>query len=315
MKNLSLLPVLLVVGWGCATTAPQGGERAPAARAKAEERREEGPMDDAGAARLVAELQASFPLKAEEVLRNPRSMEHAWRILKLDQVNLFEAGVRFTALGEGIESRALQAQMELAWGESYMVLLAVMLRLGELLEDSALQLKARERLGEREQQRLDWLQQTLHQAERWTEAFQLFSIEHFTRGSQQADDLITEHPENYLGYRVAADYYRTVRDWDNFDAMVRKIEALNPESNGLVFLRGTAAFQREGDRRKAAVHYRQALANDPDFVRAQAHLVMLQTDLKGLQREVRNLAKLNPHHQVARWVGPYIDRALEFATP
>jgi tetratricopeptide (TPR) repeat protein len=101
--------------------------------------------------------------------------------------------------------------------------------------------------------------------------------------------------------------YKETGDWDGFALMAAKVESINPDSNGLVFLKGAAALQRDSDPETAIEYYRAALANDSQFVRAQSHLVMAQHDLDGLVREYAKLKALNPHHQMVRWM----DAAIE----
>src|SRR5438132_460887 len=80
-----------------------------------------------------------------------------------------------------------------------------------------------------------------------------------------AREVIARAPDNYQGYRVAADYYRMREHWADFDAALAKLTALNPSSNGLLFLRGVSALYREGDVPKADQLFRQALEKDPKF--------------------------------------------------
>ena len=109
---------------------------------------------------------------------------------------------------------------------------------------------------------------------------------------------------------MAADYYRTVRQWDEFEKMMRRIEKINPQSNGLVFLKGAAAFQRDGELELAEAYYLEALERDPDFVRAQAHLVFMQTDVSRIREELKKLQSINPEHQIVHWAGPAVELAF-----
>jgi len=272
---------------------------------------DEGSLDPAGAAALVAEMEAALPVAADHALRQPKSLDDVIAILKLDQVNLFPYGVARADREQGVAAAALGAQIELAWGEAYVVLLEVLLALDERFDAAALELEERPSLTAEQRVELDWLNQTLARTARLAEAFQMISMDHLANGAGRAAVLIAEHPDSYLGYRVAADYYRTVRDWESFARMVAKIEELNPKSNGLVFLRGTAAFGRDEDRETAMRFYRQALANDPEFVRAQAHLVMVQVEVAAIRAEVAKLAVLNPSHQLVHWAGEVVERAYQ----
>lgn len=257
------------------------------------------PLDLEGAAQLLATVTATWPATAHPELQRPSSLDDGMQILKRDQLTLFPAGVALARSLAGLEAMALEAQLELAWGESYLLVMAVLQRLDDELRRALDALPAAAAPAERA-----WLVRTLRDNDRYAEACQLLSIAHLTAGSAKADAVMAVHPDSYLGYRLAADYYRTVADWPRFDAMVSRIEALKPDSNGLVFLKGAAAFGRDRDLAAAARWFRQALATDPDFLRARAHLVMIQPDAASMLAELAAMQQVNPEHQLVRFGGP-----------
>ena len=263
---------------------------------------EDEPLDLEGAEKLIASVEAAWPADPTERLRQPKTLDDGMQILKRDQVTLFPAGVALARSLEGLEAMALEAQLELAWGESYLVAMAVLQHLSEELGRVQKALPESASPADRE-----WLVKTLRQNDRYAEAFQLLSIAHLTSGSAKADEVMSAHPDSYLGYRLAADYYRTVRNWARFDAIVTRIEALNPKSNGLVFLKGTAAFARDRDVAAASRWFTTALASDREFVRARAHLVMIQPDLPHMLAELEALRAANPQHQLVHFCGPAMD--------
>ncbi len=125
---------------------------------------------------------------------------------------------------------------------------------------------------------------------------------------QLAQAVIDAAPSDYEGYRVAADYYHQREAWAKFDEMVKKLEALNPSSNGLVFLRAEAARDRDHDPAAANRLFKEALTRDAKFARAQVALLVLQPDLAGAHAELQHLKAINPSHQVVVWVGPTLER-------
>jgi hypothetical protein len=299
--------VLGLGAWLCSgCSSPQAAPAAPAAGTVAVPGEtgltEDEPLDLEGAEKLIAGVAASWPADGSPALRQPKTLDDGMQILKRDQLTLFPAGVALARSESGLEAMALEAQLELAWGESYLVVMAVLQRLSEELEHVQKTLPESTSPADRQ-----WLERTLRQNDRYAEAFQLLSIAHLTQGSARADEVMSAHPDSYLGYRLAADYYRTVRDWARFDAMVARIEALNPKSNGLVFLKGTAAFARDRDAAAAGRWFAMALANDRDFLRARAHLVMIQPDLEHMLAELQALKAANPQHQLVRFCGPTMD--------
>lgn len=275
----------------------------------------EQPLNLQLAKRMIIDVEKQWPCTANRSLRTPRSLADVEKILKLDQITFFGSGVDLARTLTDVKALALEAQIELAWGEAYLVLLEIMLRLNEHFEGQAAVLSERRDVESSEDEELRSLHQAVSHTKRLADAFQLLSIEHSTLGSAQADNLIKEHPDSYLGYRVAADFYRMVHDWKRFQEMVGKIEQLNPNSNGLVFLRGAAAYHKDGDSEAASVWFRKALYNDPDFVRAQVHLMMIQNDIAGTHAEYQALKKLNPDHQIVHWAGDIIERAYQLPQP
>ena len=259
-------------------------------------------LDLEAAESLIAEIESTHPWPSSS-FQEPQSVDDVVAILKLDDVRRFEDGLRFVSSQRSLSARALEAQIELAWGEAYMVVLAVLTRLEGLLEKELQTLVDTHGEGET----ISWLQERLMQSERYAEAFQLVSIEHMTKGALLAENVMRDNPESYLGYRVAADYYRMIRDWMMFDKIEKKIETLKPTSNGLVFLRGAVAYRRNGDRSAASAYFRQALSNDPKFVRAQAHLLVLQETIETLAVEFRKLRAISPTHPVVLWAGETLD--------
>lgn len=270
-----------------------------------------GPMDLARAKRIVAELEAQWPLREDHPLREPMALEDAEKILKSDQVRLFPFAVRYLEQQEGRDPLAMRGQIELAWGEAYMLLMEMLAGLRKDFTAAAEDLGARTDLGPEDEHHLAWLRDSLQGMETRIEAFKFVAVEHITTGSQVADEVLNQHPDNYLGYRLAADYYRTLRDWENFGEMVARIKQTNPKSNGLLFLLGAEALQAKQDRSAAESYYRKALANDPDFVRAQAHLLIIQSDLERTHAELLKLEALNPEHQFVALAGESIKRAFE----
>lgn len=303
MRRLTTLCVAILVA--CASS-PQPA--APAAR------RQVGlTLDEAKT--LVAELEArQRDLSKSDPLREPKSLDDVLRILKRDQLDLFPAGVAFAETLQGPDAEALRAQIELAWGEAQSILSEVFVDASGQLKSAVTQLELRVVSGEgtdRDAQQLAALQETISKSDLLAEALSRLAAEHVGTGARLAREVIAKTPSSYIGYRVAADFYRLRQDWDDFDHMVQKIEQTNPGSNGLVFLRGTAALQRAKDVDGAQKLFREALQKDPQFTRAQAQLVLARTGVRDTYAEFQRLRALNPNHQIVVWAGEAITAAFE----
>ncbi len=293
-----------------AAVAPPVTAAEPDASVETSPALEEGEMTLERALRVVAELEEKWPLDEDNPLLHPTTLEQAEQILKLDQVRLFPFAIEFLAAQGEKDAQALHGQIELAWGESYMLIMEVLGQVQEKFESTAAILEIKGELSEAEQKHLNWLHDNLRYTAPRLEALQVLAADHIALGSDIAEEIIEAHPDSYLGYRLSADYYRILRDWESFNIMVDNIRATNPDSNGLLFLLGAEAFQSKKDLEAAEGYYRQALANDPHFVRAQAHLLVIQSDIKKTHAELLALEAMSPGHQFVAIAGESIKRAV-----
>jgi hypothetical protein len=303
MKKLTLAIALVLSA--CAETQPAVTQQPATVERTA--------LTDEQARQLVASFEAKqADGDASEPLRNPKSFEDALEILKRDQVDLFAPGAKWADAQPDPKAKALQAQIELSWGEAQSLISQVLNNnLGSLRREQArLESKgASGDLSEAEHKRLDALRQRVAEKGQLADALQRTSNEHIARGAALAKGVIQANPSDYHGYRVAADYYRLRQDWQGFDQMVAKLEQVNPGSNGLLFAKGMEAQERSGDSATANKLLAEALEKDPKFTRAQAELVLIQKGPSETYAEYQKLKALNPHHQVVVWAGDVIEDA------
>ena len=266
-------------------------------------------LDRAAAARIVEALQAQDGTPHR--LASPRSYDDVAEVLKLDQLNLFPAAVAFIGTQKDTRAQALSAQIELAWAEALQQLAEIDLNLAARFRELAERAEQRAAAGGQSAEQfkhLSALRAHASDAQQTSEALRLAASDHLARGMEVARKVIAQAPADYLGYRVAADYHRLLGDWKSFDVMMAKLEKTNPASNGLVFLKGVAAYQRGRDVAGAMKLLRAAVANDPRFARAQAHLVMIQPTLEETWVEFGKLKEMSPEHPIVRWTGPVLER-------
>ena len=251
---------------------------------------------------IVTEFEANhLRLDPNSPLHDPHSLADVLEILKSDELDLFPAGVAFASKQEGPIAKALTAQIELAWGEAELTLAETFSLIAATRERTLRDAEPAGTATHDARARIDTDRAV-------AEALTRLAAEHSATGGRQAREVIQAAPADYQGYRVAADYYRMRERWNEFDATLARIAELNPDSNGLVFLRGVSALDREGDGPKADRYFRQALEKDPKFVRAQVYLLRSQRGLAAKYAEYRKLKALNPHHQLVVWTGPALER-------
>ncbi len=301
MSLLSKCSLLLVVtAVGCATAAPPAERPARTVGLSAAE-----------AAALVASFEAKQVPPGKKPAP-PTTLEECLAVLKSDRVDLFPEAIAFLDTQSTPEAAALRAQLQLAWGEAELTVAEVLASLADRLDDRVRALMVRKLAGaDRAALEADAAKLRLYRTT--DEALRLLAAEHVALGMDGAQKVIAERPDDYVGYRVAADGHRLRNEWREFSAMIVKVEESNPDSNGLVFLRGVAAQLRDGDAVEASKLYRQALERDPQFVRAQAQLVLVQTNIFEQKKELERLRAIAPDHQIVRWAGPGIDEAHQAA--
>jgi len=267
------------------------------------------------AEKIVLDARAKFIRPDDDnPLRKPKSLDDVLAILQTDQIDLFRNGTTFARAEKGAKARALEAQLYIAWGEAERIAAQMLDVLDTDLRDEIRQLEELEatgKLDDAEKKRLERTTVLVNDSEPLIAAFSRLAPVHLAEGKKLADGLVAKKPEGYEGYRVLADYYRLRGDWQNFDAMVSEVEKLNPNSNGLAFLKGIALAEKKRDFAGAANEMRAALAKDPKFTRAQVQLVLFTDGFTNKYAEFKKLEKLSPQHQLVLLVGPVMEE--EFA--
>lgn len=305
LRRLSLAAIVVVTAVspvaGCATSAP-ASEARPARTVG---------LSFAEAKALVDSFEAKQVPPGKKPAP-PTSLDECVAVLKSDRLDLFPDAVQYLGTQTSPEALALRAQMRLAWGEAELTVAEVLASLADRLDERVRALQVR-KLSTTDRAALDADQARLHLYRDTDQALRQLAAEHVAVGMEEAQKVIADKPDDYVGYRVAADAHRLRSEWREFSAMVVKVEESNPDSNGLVFLRGVAAQMRDGDAVEASKLYRQALERDPQFIRAQAQLVLVQTNIFEQKKELEKLRAIAPDHQIVRWAGPGIDDAHQVA--
>lgn len=258
-----------------------------------------------------ADIAAQVPI---EPLRAPKSLDDVLEILRRDQIDLFAHGVDFARGDPSTKARVLEAQLELAWGEALVMVAQVLERQLAEAAFQSLRQRARAAIGQvsgEEQKSVQALSEKLQSARKLIDAMWVLAPMHIERGAALAQKLLQSAPNDYHGYRVAADYYRLRADWPSFDKMIEEVGKRKPDSTGLAFLLGVAAMDRFGNREVCAKKLSQALVSDPKFAKAQAMLLILADTPKANHEALEKLRAINPTHQLVVLVGPTIEASYE----
>ncbi len=242
----------------------------------------------------------------------PTTMEEALAVLKSDRIDLFPGAVSWLETQPSTDALALKSQILLAWGEAELTVAEVLADTADRLDENVRALQVRKLAGP-DADKLAAERDKVQLYRDTDQALRLLAAEHVAAGVDGAHKVIADKPDDYVGYRIAADAHRLRNEWREFSDMVAKVEERNPDSNGLTFLRGIAAQMRDGDANQAMTYYRQALERDPAFIRAQAQLVLVQPNIFDQKKELDALKAVAPDHQIVRWAGPGIEQAYQEA--
>ncbi|MFO0642331.1 MAG: hypothetical protein U0183_24095 [Polyangiaceae bacterium] len=251
---------------------------------------------------------------AQNPLRAPKTLDDVLAILQSDQVDLFPAAVKVAKADPSPKAQALAAQIELAWGENLRIAAQLIDALSADLREEARELSEVDAVGKatpQEKQRLEKLEKLVSDEDRIVAALAKVAPTHLREGAALASALVKKAPEGYEGYRVLADYHRIRADWAAFDGMVKEVEAKNPDSTGLLFLKGIAEAERKGDLEKGIGLLRQALTKDPKFCRAQAQILFMSNGFTAKYEELGKLRAMNAKHQLVVLAGPVFDTVNE----
>src|SRR5581483_2522684 len=223
---------------------------------------------------------------APDPARAPRSLDDVVATLRRDRLDDFAAAFEFAAAHRAEPGAlALAAQLQLTWGEDQLIVAEI---LGHEARGSS----------DRARAELAGVGDALAQE----------GSAHVAEGMLLARELITAAPNDYHGWRAAADYYRLTGDWPRFDQAIARLDTLDPRSNGYSFLRGMEQLARYHHRARAQHFFCEALARDPKLARAEVQLMLGRASIGTEYADYLRLKAISPEHQVVLWLGPLIER-------
>ena len=261
---------------------------------------------------VLADFAKTHQLSAtDEPLRHPKTLDDVDAILHLDQIDLFDGASALAATLPGNDALALHAQIELSHSEAQLLVAEVLGETVTVLTPIVRTLRFRQASGltsNEERAKLEELGGAQAEAREVASALREQAADHAREGADLTKRLMEKAPDGFRAYRLAADYHRLRGDWKSYADDLVNLEKLNPKSNGLLFL-AALGLQEEGKTEDASKLLQTAIERDNRFVRAQAHLVLLQNTPDRAQAELAKLRAMNPRHQLVAFAGPFIEAA------
>lgn len=260
-------------------------------------------------------------------LREPGSVQDAQDIVRSDNISLFTKAdsvltAHLKANPGDVKNQTWHAQLFLAWADS-----AALTR--KTLGNSVERLKARKATldevladasasaEDKDQARADQasLEKLLGATDALLATLDTVAKEKLAVGEQKTQELLKQHWDSYEGYRLGADLARLKDDWDGFDKNLAQLEKLNPDSNGLRFLKGMVAFQKDKDYATAEKHLADAMAHDANFAKAQYYLALAlinQRRFDDASKAIAQTLAISPGHPFANAVRSFVMRARKY---
>jgi hypothetical protein len=257
------------------------------------------PMTVDEARRVVDEIRREI-VGTEEPAPDPTSMTEVLEILRKDDVWRFPAAQKFAMGTTGADAITVRAMLELSWCEAQQTASRILMELAQ---------RARADHRHRTEQggEPDPDVAKMERYERASEALQVLAEIHMKAGGDLAKEAIREYSKHAGAHRAAAHYHRLAGDWLEFDREMKLLEDAGIDDAQRSYLRAMEALHRHIDRDKARALMRQALEKDPEVVRVQAQLVLLQDDITAIHTEYQALKAASPRHLIVVMVGSAIE--------
>jgi hypothetical protein len=270
------------------------------------------------AAQVVREFQEAYGIPPVPPPDTPvTSMAQVLEIIRGDRLPEYEAARRFAAGRHGAESLTLRAYLDLSYAGALMTAAWILDEerkqdLTELRQLSQARPFDDAKASQQDQARAAQLQAKTADLRKVVRALRVLSEEPLRSGSDLAEQAIRQDPKAQLAYLANANYFRLRGHWLEFDRMIRYAEDLEGDPPVRTYLRAMEAYERYVDPARCEKLLKETLAKRPDFVRAQANLVLVDEGIEAKHAELQTLKSMSPKHLVVRLAGPMIE--LEYKT-
>ena len=270
------------------------------------------------AAQVIREFQKTYGIPPVPAPDTPvTSMAQVLEIIRGDRLPEFEAARRFAAGRQGPEALTLRAYLDLSYAGALMTAAWILEEerrqdLTELRQLTMQRPLEGNEGAQQDQARAAKLTAKTADLRKVVRALRVSSEEPLRSGSDLAQQAIRQDPKAQLAYFANANYFRLRGQWLEFDRMIRYAEDGEGDPPVGTYLRAMEALERYVDPARCKVLLEETLAERPDFVRAQANLVLVSDTSEDKHAELQALKAISPMHLVARLAGPTIEE--EFKT-
>jgi len=266
------------------------------------------------AAQVVQEFQKAYGIPPIAPPDTPvTSMAQVLEIIRGDRLPEYEAARRFAAGKQGAEALTLRGYLDLSYAGALMTAAWILdhERRQDLTELRQLTTSRpfdndNAALAE-DKSRAAKLQAKTADLRKVVRALRVLSEAPLVSGSDLITQAISQDPKSQLAYLANANYYRLRGEWLEFDRMMRYADEGAEDPPVRSYLRAMEAFERYVDPARTEKLLKETVAKRPDFVRAQANLVLVNENVEEKYAELQALKQMSPTHLVVRLAGPMIE--------
>jgi hypothetical protein len=265
------------------------------------------------AAQVVREFQDAYGLPPVAPPGTPvTSMAQVLEIIQQDRLPEFDKARRFAAGRQGAEALTLRAYLDLSYAGALMTAAWILEEerrqdMTELRQLSQARPLEDPGSSKADQERAAALEAKSADLRKVVRALRVLSEEPLRSGSDLAEQAIRQNPKAQLAYLANANYFRLRGQWLEFDRMMRYADEGSEDPPVRTYLRAMEAFERYVDPQRCEQLLKETLAKNPDFVRAQANLVLIDEGTEAKHEELQRLKAMSPNHLVVRLAGPMIE--------
>ncbi len=265
------------------------------------------------AAQVVQEFQKAYGIPSIPPPNTPvTSMAQVLEIIRGDRLPEYEAARRFAAGRQGAEALTLRGYLELSYAGALMTAAWILdhQRRQDLTELRQLTMSRPLEEGQAstdDKARVSKLQAKTADLRKVVRALRVLSEEPLVAGADLIKQAISQDPKSQLAYLANANYFRLRGSWLEYDRMMGYADEGPDDPPIRTYVRAMEAFERYVDPARCEMLLKQTIAKRPDFVRAQANLVLVNEDIDEKYAELQTLKQMSPNHLVVRLAGPMIE--------
>ncbi len=269
------------------------------------------------AALIIREFQKAYGLPPVPPPATPvTSMAQVLEIIRGDRLPEFDAARRFATGRMGPEALTLRAYLDLSYAGALMTAAWILDNernqdLTELRQVTMARPLQSNETAEADQTYARKLQAKTADLRKVVRALRILSEAPLRSGSDLAEEAIRGDPTAQLAYLANANYFRLRGHWLEYDRMMRYAADAEGDPPVRTYLRAMEAFERYVDPVRCEKLLRETLAKRPDFVRAQANLVLVSNSAEAKHAALQALEALSPTHLVVRLAGPTIKQEYQ----